>query len=654
MAAVAVAFVVVVSGFATLALSGGSGSVARGATPSASTASASAPRSGSGAPAPTAAAERVSALNEALRDRGVPLQDIHPPNLGAERPGARGPVSPTYATGPAPMGLADLGLRNVSGSLEPYALATSSVWGSVNLTRAASVYVDGDGPDTFGIQLNAVASNVTLFGGTGYEFWTQDFVSYTSSTQQLSFGDNVWNFSADAISANVFAATSPNGTLVAPYFYYAVGPTFTVAYPFTLGLYLNSTVVGHEPAVFFNYTVAESNGTTLKGSFDDVVFASSAHPSAHPAPPPAFAINGSAVDPIGLPNDFELDLVGNDDGDTTTFFAMNATLGLAYWNASLGAYATVPSAYDAGSDTGETSTGILPTYTVPVLGGPPTVHVGLGPSYVQGLWNVSAALNGSRSFLLVQRPQNAFLFVSPGTSFDPASAQWVPTLRLGASTTSFVLPNEGNFSLEWMLSDREPETFAVSNLVPLPNSTTGIVLNLTVNATYGSYTPLLAYGNAELKAISQHGAGTLANPYILVHHPLHSLDPVFGQMNDFGFPVFAGVLLVNTTSYVRLLEPAVTIDYGSWQYGQLDGLGLPHVNELQLEFWNVSDVAVLNSSGISGWLSVELSAFPEGELLFWGSSDDLVANDTFYDQGTAIALYGGTGTTIWGNRVLTG
>ncbi len=612
-------------------------------------------RSPTAAPAASSAAPglaaRIEALEQGVRATGVPLGLFHPPDLAAASPGRAGPVSPTYTTGPAPMGIADLGLRNLSGTVTPYVLNTSSVLGSVALTRAESVYVDGDGPDTFGIQLNAVATNVTLFGHDAYEFWAQDFVTYTPSTGNLSFGDNVWNFSSPtgAISSNVFASIGPNGTLDAPYFYYATGPTLNVAYPFTLRLYLNATDVGGRPAIYFNYSVAATNGP-FAGSFDRVVFNS----GSRAAPVPAFQANGTGVDPYGLPNDLELDLVGDGDGDTTTFFAMNATIALDFWNASARAYQAVPSAYDAGSDTGETSNGVLPSYRTPLLGGPPTVTLGTGPSYVLGLWNVSDALDGSRNFSVALRPQNAFLFVSPGTVFDASTAQWVPTIRLGAASSDFLLPNTGNFSLQWMLSDRTPVNASVTDLDPLPGTNTTLPpVNLTVDDALGSYTPLLAWKNAELAAIST-GAGTEADPYVLAHRPVGGVEPVFGQTNDFGFPVFAGVLLIDTTSYVHVVAPAVGITYGAWSDPTLDRLGLPLNNSLQLEFWNVSNVVVTNSSDLSGWLPAAVAPFPAAEVEFWGSDGNLVAANTFYDQGYALALYGGTDNTVWGNTILSG
>jgi parallel beta-helix repeat protein len=600
---------------------------------------------------------RIRSMEAELRARGVPGQDIHLPQL-LRTPGAHVPVSPTYATGPAPMGLADLGLRNASGTLTPYDYNTSSVWGSVSLTDALAAYVDGDGPDTFGLQLNAVATNVTLLGVPGFQFWTQNYLSYTPSTHNLTFGDNVWNFSnaSAEFPSDALASYGPAGHPEAPYYYFAVGPSYTVSYPFTVNLYLNATHVGGRPAVYFNYSITKGGAPVVgHGSFDFVVFASSLGVAVAPAPAPAFQVNGTGIGPSGLPNDFELVLVGNDIGDTTTFFEISGTMSLEYWSHTVDRYHAVPAAFDAGSDTGETSNGLLPVTNRSTPTGVPSATLRIGPSFVSGLWNVSGALDGAREFKVSQRPQNAFLFVSPGSTFNESAAQWVPTQRFGSATTSNLwVPNSGTYTLEWMLSDRTVATYPVGPFLPLANSTTALLEHLVVSAAAGSYTPLFAWGNPDLAAISQHGNGTAAAPYVLIHRPVGPLNPVFGQLNDYGFPVFAGILLINTTDPVHILQPPLTLDYGGWQSAELAGLHVPNSNELQLEFWNVTNVTVENSTGLGGWLTYNFDFFPVGSIVFWGSSGNLVANNTFYDQGASIALYGGSGNTLWGNRFLAG
>ena len=551
-------------------------------------------------------------------------------------------MGPTYSQAPAPMGVADLGLTNVSGHLRGSILDTSSVEGTITFTNALSVNVDGDGPDMFGVQLNAVVTGITLFGNSSNEFWTQNFVSYTPSSGELVFGDNVWNFSnyAAYISPNVFYATGPNGTLYAPVYYYAVGPTFTIHYPFTITFYENSTVLYDRPAVFFNYTVSNSTMRT-SGSYDFVVFnatSSTAPHLRHSFRAGAYQINGVQVDPVGLPNDLELCVLGNDDGDTTSFYAMSATLSIATWDSTTRSYVSVRSAIDVGSETGETSDGIEVSYS----GSTPVATLRLGPSFIYGLWGMSSS-SGSRTVVQRLDPANTFVMVNPGTTRNRSEAQWVPSSPTGVTT--FYVPNGGSYWVEYLLSERDPGGMLLASRA---NSTTCASFRGTFDLARGVYTPLIAFGNAELGGIASSGRGTITAPYELYNNEHGPIDSEFAAWNDFQWPVFPGVLLYATTDYVSITPSSFEIVYPSWMLPEIEAFGLPSTNHLQLWFWETSHVIVRGGT-ISGWLSAFLTGFPEGSVILWNSSDDLVAGATFHDQGDAIFLYGGTGNTIWGN-----
>ncbi len=648
MARTAIVCALVVSTIVLLLASAGSATVTSGAmagprvgdaasaTPTAST---HAGPAGATTAANSPASAREESILAELRGSGIPQSDIHLPDLSVAPPYAGQQVAPTYSSAPAPMGVADLGLTNVSGQLRGSVLDTSSVEGTITLTNALSVNVDGDGPDMFGIQLNAVVTGITLFGNASNQFWMQNFVSYTPSSGQLVFGDNVWNFSNyDAyISPNVFYATGPNGTLYAPVYYYGIGPTFTIHYPFTVTLYENSTVLFDRPAVFFNYTV--SNRTMrVSGSYDYVVFNASAGRVHKAFPAGEFQINGNTVDPVGLPNDLELDVVGNDDGDTTTFYQMDATLSIATWDASAHSYQPVRSAMDAGSETGETSNGVEVSY----VGSTPVATMRLGPSFIYGLWGESKD-SGARAVVQTLDPASTLLFVNPGASQSPSAAQWVMSSPTGSTT--FYVPNGGTYWIEYLLSERDPGHALVTGAA---NSTTVLTFTGTFDLAAGVYTPLIAFGNAELASLSSGGTGSLSSPYVLYNNERGPLDPQFAAWNDFQFPVFPGVLLVGTTAYVTVTPPSFEVVYPSWMTAEIEEYGLPSTNNLQLQFWEASHVRVLDGT-ISGWLSAFLVGFPEGSVMFWNSSDNLVAGSTFSDEGDAIVLYGGTSNTIWGN-----
>ena len=584
----------------------------------------------------------LSGIHQALRGRGVPSGDLHAPALTAEGPRTGSPVQPTYASAPAPMGVADVGLRDVKGTLAGYELNTSSAEGTASLTDAQSVYLDGDGPDLFGLQLNAVLTGVTLFGNSSYEFWAQDFVSYTSSSGALSFGDNLWNFSSlsGTLSSNALYAHGPNGTVVAPVFYYAEGPSFTIGYPFEVRFYLNATEIQDRPAVYFNYSVSNAS-FRAHGSFDYVVFNSSVGAPTGPAPSALFQIDGNGYDPVGLINDLELAVLGNGNGDTTTFFEIDGTLSLDFWNATAGAYQPVPSAVNAGADTGETADGVASYY----LGGSPVAHLGSGPSFLSGLWNTTTA-PGIRKVVSSVAPAPVLILVNPGTARNATTAQWVPSSPSG--TTSFFVPNTGAFFLDYLLSEYAPSGYLLPN--GGANGTTTVSGNLANDPSLGVYTPIVAWGNAELAVFAVSGNGSPRSPYVLVDQEPGPLYPEFTQWNDFDYPVFPGLLLIETTAYARIAPPPFRVDLPVTLCGPpSDPICVsPVPNDLQIEFWNVSH-AVLENATITGWLSADLAPYPVGAAILWNSTDNLVANLSFLDQGVSLVLYGGGGNVVWGN-----
>jgi thermopsin len=608
-------------------------------------------------PAPTAPAppspaspsglSHALALEQGLRAKGINPATIHIPNFAGAVSKRDQPIVPGYTQAPAPMGVADIGLENRSGVLTPYALNSTSVAGTVNITNLQSLYVDGDGPDTYGIQENSVVAGVTIFGNSSYQFWSQNYIDYTPSTQQLVFGDEVWNFSDPSgyFPTSSIYSFSPNGTFEDfPYLYQGFGPAITIAYPFTLTLYLNTSIIADRPALYFNYTVS-NDSFSQSSSFDYLIFNSTVGTPTAAAPIPYYQADGYQYDPIGLINDMEIDILGNDDGDTTSFYAADATVSLQFWNATAGAMEEVPSAFSAGQETGETSSGLLVTSS----GGPsPIGVVHAGPGLVNGLWNYSGT-SGVVAETITINPTNAypFLFVNVGSTENDSAAEWAPTSTTGTST--FYLPTGGTYYLEYLLSGYDP----ASQVVTATASGTLATLHLTANPSLGVYTPLFAFNNAELAHLASSGAGTAGNPYLIAPDQPGSLAPQFATWDDFQFPVFPGLLIAGTTAWAHVTPPSFEIDLPSWSFNGFAGiLGLPDTNNLQLQFYDASNLSLVNAPRISGWLSGELYEYPEASVIVWGCTNVLVASNVFYDQGNGLLLYGGSNNTVWGNSFL--
>ncbi len=576
---------------------------------------------------------------------------------------SQGHVSPLYTGTPAPMGLAYYGLKEgAGGKVVPSILNTTSLWAQVDTQGTGIQPLDlfQSSPDSYGIQLNAVATNITLFGQPGYSFWTQNVVEYYAGSNFLVLVTNVWNFSGGPLSGNALYAHGPYGTNAygALGFYYAeYFVPMPVTQPFNLSLYMNSSIVGGRDAV--NFTVAISGpGENLTLPYDYVVF-NSTLPNAAPLTVPSnYTADGFHYNPLGLTNDFEVILGGPGGGSQADLASADATLGLAYWDAAKHAYEPTPAAYSYGGETGETVTGASVAWNSG-SGGPGGLAdygtMTTGPSILRGLWNAGASM-GSYPLTLNVKPGNAFeVFTAANNSAHLANFLISESVaEPGVYTSTYWLP-AGEYWLGVGLSDYQPFRVGIDLTGPLT-----LTIHLKPDARTGIYTPLWAFTNNQLAAISSSGSGTPTSPYVLFNNAHGALPPVFGLYNDYVFPVFPGIFLMGTTASVAADRTAsFTTQTSTFQY---PGPYLPATNQLQLWFWNVSGVA-LERSMISGWFGGTTyypAVFDTSNVIFYESSGNLIAGNDFATEGQALLLFsggtifgsvnvGGGNNTIWGN-----
>ncbi len=596
----------------------------------------------------------------------VPSRYVYVPRSGPSPlpPAATGGhVVSGYSSAPAPMGVAYFGLLNSSGKLVPTFTNTTSLRGTfvANTSQGLQpMYMDDGAPDAFGIQLNAVLTNVTLGGheSTGRnvnQFWTQNVVQYSAQLHLLQFVDNVWDFWPGYTQTTILAH-GPNGTFVYPDVYYAIGPEVHIQYPFSLTLYLNSTVVGGDNAVYFNYTLSNSTAT-VSGSYDFVVFNSGG--TANPGSA-EYQANGYRYDPEGVPNDFEFDVGGPGGGSTTDLVAADATLGLTYWDAAANAYDPVPSAYDVGGETGETSSGAAVWYSGT------TAHLSSGPSVVTGLWNLPRADSEPAGFGEVHlrvTPSNAFVFLGPaadgGTLAAPSpSLQWTPLVgpsQPDAGWLSGILAlAPGKYTATVMESDYD----AVQTTLTVRSGESSVfAATLTKDASAGIYTPLFAWEDRQLAGISSGGTGTASDPYQLIDNraPGQLLNSLFGTFNDYGFFTFAGLELLGTTASVVATPPSFNAPAPSWLVNATIDREIPSL--LGLASWVIDSqhVAIVNATFTGVWFPLHISYADPADLMVFQSEHVLIANNSFQvSGGTGLFVYDqtdfGVGTvTVWGN-----
>ena len=369
-------------------------------------------------------APSVSAIVHGAISHGVCANVIFPPRAPASsaqlaQARASGVVAPLFNGTPAPIGLADYGLRVDNGTTVAANLATTSLRADVdeNATgiRPVDLYNAELGADAYAIQLNAVLTNVVLFGDPGFQFWTQNVFEYSPGSREAYLITNIWNFSGPTYRFNAIYSHGPNGV---PYVYgifYVSETAFSnVTYPFNLSLYLNSTLVSGRDAVLLG-AVLSGPGESINTQFDYLVF-NSTLPTTRPLSAPAeFSANSSGYDLMGVTNDFELDVGGPGGGSQATLLAADAGLGLAYWNGTAARYLPVPSALNYGGETAETATGATVTWS-DAPGGPQGLStygvMTTGPAFLAGLWNASGA-EGAYPVTIESSPSNAFEVFTP-------------------------------------------------------------------------------------------------------------------------------------------------------------------------------------------------------------------------------------------------
>ena len=569
------------------------------------------------------ASQNVKNVLSEIKNGTVNQKEVYVPNLNSEIGLQSGHVQPSYSSSPAPMGIGDFGLNNKSGTIVPYNLSTSTFIGSVSINSSNVFYPEDQNPSSYSIQLNTVLNNVTLNGNSSYVYWTQNVALYSTRTDTLQLIDNIWNFTGNEIGQG--AINSGNGTNARLY-YYDVGPSFNVSSKFSLNLYLTTSVINGETAVKFSYSVV-GGSTNSQSTYDTVLFNStSGTPPGYSAPDAHFLVSGSQLTPLGTLNDAELILGGPGGGSIATFYNLSGTMKLQYFNSN-GQYINAPSAYDYGTDTGETSDGVSMAWQNS------QASLNSGPSLLYGMWNDSA-ITQMQQYSGSVTPSNSFFFVSPGSAFSASTASWVPLQVSGKF--QFTLPL-GSYTGNVSLSDYDPQIFSLS-------SSNSIALN--EDLYMGIYTPLYALGNSQLQYISSTGAGTSSSPYLLFNNSIHNLSSIYAISNDYGFPLFSGLLLYNTSAYADVNNFPLLVVVSSYHY-EINGFNYYY-------YFNTSLPDIFdNTQYVSLWgshIQPNEFSFVSTSILLFNSHDDLVGNNVFIGSSTQVEVVGGSGNYIWGNH----
>ncbi|HXY47748.1 MAG TPA: thermopsin family protease [Thermoplasmata archaeon] len=482
-----------------------------------------------------------------------------------------GSVNPFYVAEPAPLGLTDFGL-----GVKTYSYNTSHILGEVtfytppNVTDPASTHVtevsgqhlgEVGSLNEFGIQLNTVATNISIPGSDKGFFWTQNVLNYNDTG--IHFVSDTFNLTSAThnpfyIAPGTIYSACNNGSAgvqeildVYGGVLQCVGGTIPVSptsYPVTVQLYNNATTNAQKRSVVsYGYRIIEAGtGQVFTGISDQVVFnASRAHPR-----PPGFSIDGFALTPTGLFRDAEIVLVGNIGGDNSVFRSISGTMQLEYSNATHGGFRSVPSAYNWGGDTGETAAGIADYWTPSH-----TLVFHQGPTMLYGLWGAEPYVSVKSGFIHFAgsiTPSYGFVFVSNTPPvLDPWNTtlnerdnmSWLPTTDAGKFDT--YLPPLG---APWTTS-YYVQAFAAGfqelNGTTVTGTDTSYHLSLTP-APGSLRAPLYAFSNSQFVSLTQNVTGVKA-PFFFFDDLVVNMNFTFEHVNDYGYATFEVFMTVGVT-----------------------------------------------------------------------------------------------------------
>lgn len=561
------------------------------------------------------------------KNDSLPIKDLFIPNFMSQSKVVNGLITPGYSQSPAPMGIGFYGLYNQSGKTVGKNYTFPSVAAHVNLSNLQEINIADDAPQTVTFQLNSILNNVNLFGNDKYVFWTQNVVDYSARTHEISFVLNIWNFTtpegtSEPVLNNVLYSSSsqrysyPDAIII-------LGPTFQIPRNhLDLYLYMNTSIVNGRQALWFNYSLPQINKS---GTYEEAVFNSTTD-----AAPLHYFVSGTTLTPTGyIPYDSEIMIGGPGGGSTATVQNISGTMNLMYYNTTMNMFMNVPNAYDIGSETGETSTGVDVHYK------DSTAYLTSGPSMVYGLWNETN--NTVNDYKGTISNSNAFLFIAQNTS-DANKGFWNWAPINGSGAFNFYLPKSDSYVYESLMNYHN---ISGGNKTYL-NVTTETKINLVANSSMGIYTPIIIDGNKQLMQMAVSGNGKRNDPYFIYANSNSGINPIFAQLNDYAFPVFPGVFIYNTNASVEIGGFYMNVTYSGFASIVTSFFGLVNSNNLPMWVYNSTNVTI--KEGLFGtWYSSNQNGYDEGSLVLWNSTNVNVSDAGFVPFGFGALVYNAPG-----------
>ncbi|HEY6237665.1 MAG TPA: thermopsin family protease [Thermoplasmata archaeon] len=435
-----------------------------------------------------------------------PLIGLSGPTPLQERPFSIVNPKQYYSSEPAPMGIADFGVTGAGPGASAYQYSSTSFQGEAHVA-SMSVVIPGSASTVTAFELNGV-----LFlqrDGVNYSYWIQNGLHLDASSDQFSIGGAyVWNFSSPTARLSVGELQGAAGSVLATDTYYFIpscgasfpGQCTQLSLPATLLGRILSSTNGGIPYVAYQYNIGSGWVT-----YDNVSF-----PHMAGASDPGFRVSGFAPTPIApsLYYDIEWVWAGAGGGGRAVDQGSDIDLHLGLWNGHN--YQSVPTAWNFGSNTGETSSNVS---DLPASGSGvgPSAHLASGPGTLAVLYNRTDV-----GFLNLSVPtlEPATVLVDGGSV--PFHGGWA-NLTLNAGTHSIYLQNYSNASAQFDIASGATTGVNLSGAgrVAFTESglPTGTTWGVTVNGT------LLAGPGATLVLNLPNGTYPLAVATVPGFHP---------------------------------------------------------------------------------------------------------------------------------------
>ncbi|MGA2875782.1 MAG: thermopsin family protease [Nitrososphaerales archaeon] len=402
------------------------------------------------------------------------------------------PLSYGAIQGPLASGIASFGIANNSGVVTSYEIKTNEIVGVANIssmqvyTRDASQY----GVTVTGATLQLNAELVINDNNAGAKvYWVQNVPDFETGPSQVSFGDEIWNWTdlAGYLSNQTVTSTNlNNGGAVypagqgngGPYVYNYNGNNDTYTLPLNFALLMKETILPKTGVLVQVGYMLTANGTAISPKtnwFDNVTIVDPAVQTAY------FDVSGNSTTPIGLFYNAELVFGGEGNGATAHFTQLGASLGLFYQNSAspTGILSSFPTYYGFSGDTGESADDLVVTYS----NGIASIGTGVNPNYSYlGSASLSMNLQSSTTTSSTTTTSSSTSSVSSTSSTTTASSSTTSS-KTTSTTPSSTTTTTSTSQTTTTISSSSPALSQTASSSSSSSSTTTAVLTGTSSSS---------------------------------------------------------------------------------------------------------------------------------------------------------------------------